>query len=579
MRIYLIFNTFNKLIPTPMPDQTIEQPVFYVGLCMAGAVSAGAYTAGVMDYLLEALAEWEKRRGQPGVPQHRVQIPVMGGASAGGMTSIMAASALNNKLTPIDKPGADLLAEHPENKLYHSWVDLTDVDMFSKMLNTDDIKNGKILAILNSSFIDPIAERVVSVDSTPPNWLPLPPFIKPGLKVFTTLSNLQGFDYTIDFNTNTPQTGKYNMVIHNDYACFELTETAIDGDNKGWIPLNLKDGTNKEIAANSAMATGAFPVGLQSRTVSRPSQYINNNPWLKDYLATNPINQTANPNLSTLNVDGGLINNEPFEKVRDVLVDLTGQQQEDYQDFNKSTSTVLMIEPFPTSKSSTISTDQGLLNVAALTFSSMRTQTRSKPVHFAEAYQENCAGQYLITPSRLLKGSNGDTDLTGELAIACGALEGFSGFINKEFRVHDYFLGRYNCKIFLRDYFTVPESTLENNPVFKQGYVGTNRELYKSQKDGGYQIIPVFADATDYTFPDFTFKSGTNWPTIQNADIDKFQGAMKSRVKAVLPNLISLNGVLKSILAAAGFLGLYNKVTDAIIGKIKSELHDWNLLP
>ena len=75
-----------------------------MGLCMAGAVSAGAYTAGVMDYLLEALGEWEKRRNEPGVPSHKVVIPVMGGASAGGMTSVMAASALNNPLPPIDKP-------------------------------------------------------------------------------------------------------------------------------------------------------------------------------------------------------------------------------------------------------------------------------------------------------------------------------------------------------------------------------------------------------------------------------------------------------------------------------------------
>src|ERR1700749_742650 len=102
-----------------------DQDTFYVGLCMAGAVSAGAYNAGVMDYLLEALAEWEKRRGQDGVPTHKVQIPVMGGASAGGMTSIIGATSLNNPLPPIDKPTDpnNLLAEHPENKLYHSWVD------------------------------------------------------------------------------------------------------------------------------------------------------------------------------------------------------------------------------------------------------------------------------------------------------------------------------------------------------------------------------------------------------------------------------------------------------------------------
>ncbi|WP_183567677.1 patatin-like phospholipase family protein [Mucilaginibacter sp. SP1R1] len=182
-----------------------NEPIFYVGLCMAGAVSAGAYTSGVMDYLIEALAEWEKRRNEPGVPSHKVQIPVMGGASAGGMTSIMAATSFNNELTPIDKPGDDLLAEHPENKLYHSWVDLTDADMFSVMLGTADIKNGKVLSALNSDFIDAIANRVVSVDTRPEKWKDLPPFIARDMKIFTTLSNLQGFDYNVAFRSDLLQ--------------------------------------------------------------------------------------------------------------------------------------------------------------------------------------------------------------------------------------------------------------------------------------------------------------------------------------------------------------------------------------
>jgi len=41
---------------------------------MAGAVSAGAYTAGVMDYLIEALQEWQRRKdaGLPDTPSHKV---------------------------------------------------------------------------------------------------------------------------------------------------------------------------------------------------------------------------------------------------------------------------------------------------------------------------------------------------------------------------------------------------------------------------------------------------------------------------------------------------------------------------
>jgi len=61
----------------------------------------GAYTAGVMDYLIEVLNEWEKHRFMdPNVPQHEVCIPIMGGASAGGMTALLTASTIYNTNEP-----------------------------------------------------------------------------------------------------------------------------------------------------------------------------------------------------------------------------------------------------------------------------------------------------------------------------------------------------------------------------------------------------------------------------------------------------------------------------------------------
>jgi predicted acylesterase/phospholipase RssA len=70
---------------------------FQIGLTMSGAISAGAYTAGVLDFLIEALDAWEDARNGPDadtVPGHRVGIKVMSGASAGAITAAIGAIAL-----------------------------------------------------------------------------------------------------------------------------------------------------------------------------------------------------------------------------------------------------------------------------------------------------------------------------------------------------------------------------------------------------------------------------------------------------------------------------------------------------
>lgn len=223
----------------------------YVGICMAGAVSAGAYTAGVIDYLFEALEEWDKRKKQnaPNTPQHNVVIPVLGGASAGGMTAIITGASLNSTITPIREPLQDLMQERPENKFYHSWVDLLDKDMFPLMLQTDDMGNGEIIALLNSDFIDKVADRAIQPGS---EWKPMPSYFHPELKIFTTLTNLKGFRYNIAFRGGaSPE--KYYMAIHNDYACFKNNDDGTEVED-GWMLLDFKNGKNNDTAKDAAMA-------------------------------------------------------------------------------------------------------------------------------------------------------------------------------------------------------------------------------------------------------------------------------------------------------------------------------------
>lgn len=546
-----------------------DDKIFYVGLCMAGAVSAGAYTAGVMDYLIEALGEWEKRRGQKDVPSHRVVIPVIGGASAGGMTGVITAAALNNPIGPVSMPGSGaILNEQPQNKFYHTWVDLVKKDMFPIMLDSSDINRDKaIVSLLNSDFIDQIAEQVIRVD--PSNLKEIPPFFDSQLKLFTTLTNLEGFAYNVGFKANIAGSNYY-MAIHNDYACFKLNP---ESEEDGWIPLDFRNGINVATARDAAMSTGAFPAGLKSRTLKRESKYVNKNPWLKGVTDVNPI-QTQT--LSTLNVDGGVINNEPFERVREVLTGITGQSNiDEYQAFGTFKSTVLMIDPFPSEKPQAFVPDQHLFRVMGLTLNAMMEQLRAKPANLVDAMDSNKAGQYLIAPSRIRPKLTGEQELVqGSKAIACGGFDGFSGFMNKEFRVHDYFLGRFNCEMFLRNYFTIPFEALDKNEIFRQGYAGVNKDLYKS-KDGSLQIIPIFSPSRDGYFPIPVFSSGSTWPVIEDAAIERFRSMIKARVQAIILNSLKANKILLWL----GAKILLNKLlTNAAMNTIKNALKEHQLL-
>lgn len=573
---------------------------FEIGLCMAGAVSAGAYTAGVMDYLIEALEEWEKRRKYPNVPQHEVCIPVMGGASAGGMTALLTASTINNPISPVKLPEKDkLMDSHPENKLYNGLVDLTGGDMFSKMLATDDIDKGKVVSLLNSKFIDEIADKMISCDAE--KWINTPAYFKSHnnipVKIFTTLTNLEGFSYYAGMNA-AGRKDKYYMSVHNDYACFEVMDSVATSTGREWIPLDFReDNPYLKTAKNAAMATGAFPIGLAPRMLTREAKFVQHIPWLQHVFINSPL---KNDMVTTLNVDGGLINNEPFEKVRYLLneavaadmklpfetveqKDATCQSLEKFNsNYNTFENTVLMIDPFPSTKGKEFDYDQNLTNVLPKTFSAMLSQMRAKPGEYRDALTAD-ASSFLVSPSRKIYDKNGVflKEVFGEEAIACGTLDGFGGFLSKEFRIHDYYLGRYNCEIFLRDHFTIPASALQNNPIFKYGYQNvSDKEKYASSTlergEKYYQIIPIFTEREGFKIP--VFSSGLNWPVIEEKEINRYDRQLRKRVEKILLNLMELKGINKPLMYIGSKVVINKMASKKALEILKKSLRKWELL-
>ncbi|MGE5441866.1 MAG: hypothetical protein ACM3Q0_02245, partial [Bacteroidota bacterium] len=116
-----------------MPVRTPPPKTFEIGLVMAGAASTGAYTAGVVDFLLEALQAWQRRR-RPAIrayPITRSRIRVAAGASAGGVVaSLLAMIPFTGHFPMRDlaRVAAPADAENAtRNLLYKCWV--SDIDL------------------------------------------------------------------------------------------------------------------------------------------------------------------------------------------------------------------------------------------------------------------------------------------------------------------------------------------------------------------------------------------------------------------------------------------------------------------
>jgi predicted acylesterase/phospholipase RssA len=135
-------------IQVPPPDPN----TFEFALVLGGTVSAGAYTAGAVDFLIEALDCWTRLRdkGDGSAPRHKVLLKVITGTSGGGVNAAIAARAL-----AYDFPHVVRSTAHPErdtgNPFYETWIKRLTLNGF---LGTSDIDQGTLGSVLNGSPID-----------------------------------------------------------------------------------------------------------------------------------------------------------------------------------------------------------------------------------------------------------------------------------------------------------------------------------------------------------------------------------------------------------------------------------------
>ncbi|OOG24135.1 hypothetical protein B1C78_09415 [Thioalkalivibrio denitrificans] len=456
-----------------------EPGTFELGLVMAGAVSAGAYTAGVLDFLFEALQDWEDAKAKtPGeVPDHRIQIRAVAGASAGGIASALTAMVPFTRHHPVRDLHKATTAAKPANAsrnlFYRCWV--RDVDL-TTMLDTGDIRERHVPSLLNGDPVARIADEAIATVRHSPPLGGMPWFANP-LQLFLKVTNLRGVPYLINMVTDDGIRG-HRVISHADHAHFAVFGTT-GGEGEGLPPgataVNFEGtlGTPDdgwEGVRDAALATSAFPVGLPARALKNDLRCYEARPWARPAgvsLDEEPpsIRPDCPPHLMRpyefWSVDGGLINNEPLEAARVALSGAPDVHNERHPE--KADRAVLMIDPFPDDIGPSVPEHGEMPDILGSAFAllpTLKNQARFKPEEVMLAMHEDIYSRFLIAPRR--------GDRKGmETHIASGGLGGFAGFVDAQLRMHDFQLGRRNAQKFLRDHLVIHR----NNPIVRDWVV------------------------------------------------------------------------------------------------------------
>jgi Patatin-like phospholipase len=425
-----------------------------LGINMAGAVSAGAYTAGVLDFLVQALDEWyaAKAAGED-VPGHDVSIEVISGASAGGMCAAIAGTQIQESFDHI----ADTSQTGTNNRFYESWVNKIDI---RELLKTSDLGDGKsVVSLLDSNIIEEIASYALVPGTLQPRS-----YLSPHLTIFLTLTNIRGVPYLLS-SDGSGSVEEYTA-WYGDRLRFEVVQPGQSpvGANAKPLPAGRPGEGAWPLLQQAAMATGAVPVMLAPRAITRDTDDYYTPLWERiearerDIPPAWPYNKGET--WTTVNVDGGVTDNNPFDLALQHLQSLDPPMPDNPGDSLQVDRIVLSVAPFPAgncfnpkfdpAKSSTLG------NAFMSVINALLSQSRFMGESLGAITSGDCFDRLVIAPS--------DPDSTGP-ALQCGTLSAFGGFFDRGFRAHDFQLGRRNCQRFLETRFLLPQ----NNPIITQG--------------------------------------------------------------------------------------------------------------
>jgi hypothetical protein len=547
-----------------LADPGVPPRTFELALVLGGTVSAGAYTAGALDFLIEALDSWTQLRdaNNSAAPRHNVVLRVITGTSGGGVCAAIAGRALAFEFDPIAR-STPVGSQATGNPFYDTWIKTLTLDRF---LDTSDI--GKdVTSLLNGAAIDLGARNIVEFTGKGPkrrSWIAAP------LRIILTLTNLRGIPFRLDFEGGRSE----SYVDHADFIRYALVypnqpiqEFRPDELTLGFDGERLPQASSWEEFSLFARATAAFPAGFPPRPLSRPtSQYrwrvvlrtpldpaaaVSGEPpysvLLPDWPALVPEGTGDVPDdYHFLAIDGGTTDNEPLELARTALCGIRGSNPRDPHEANRA---VLLIDPFAGKNQLGPEGLTSFAHILGAINSALTQQTRYDSRDLVLAADPRVFSRFMLTPQLGTK--------LGDQAIASAGLGAFIGFACSDFMRYDYLLGRKNCQDFLRNSFLLAN----DNPLFG-AWTDDQREAFRSSENF-LPIIPLVGPcAVDETLDP--------WPK-GKLDPERYRDPIERRFRAIFETEIS-GGPLRAVLGWIAAHAAQASFTDYLINQMKQYL-------
>jgi hypothetical protein len=474
----------------PQKRAPIKPGTFELGLVLAGTLTAGAYTAGVLDYLLEALDTWQRAKddGHPLAPRHEVIISTIAGTSGGGINGAILLRGAGWQFCH---------GPHKDNPLYSFWLGGSTLEQL--LAPGEAGVTPGLSSLLNCAAIDVHASKTVEFVGNPLGTHGSPfhrAYLSDPLRLFVTVGNLTGVPYKIRLAGETRLS--HALCAHGDYLRFALAIKGGVANEPQQRPDELAlqsttpAGTKWTYLRDAALASSAFPMAFLARPLLRPliasayrvaaipgdngeDQIAQLVPNWKTLLAGEPDRRQT----TFMNWDGGLFNNEPLELVRTALA---GFSSRNARDPAKADRAVILIDPFSDPETLARPAQGDLANLAGAAVTALIQQARFKPVDVALAYAEQVYSRFLIAPV----GPGPDNSRTeGQRAIASAGLGGFAGFVDPGFAAYDFSLGRANAYKFLAEHLALPLKDAKANPIFSDDkWTPEQTKEYTFRSDG-----------------------------------------------------------------------------------------------